>query len=142
MAGFGKRRVSDRSSGPATLVAEGCTIEGTFSGANDLLISGTVVGDSQLDGVVTIARSGLWRGTLGARHVIISGTVEGDIVASGRIEISASARIAGTVTGDKIAVAEGAVIEGDMRITGGDGARSTFNEKRVDDDAPAIEKAS
>ena len=142
MAGFGKRRVSDRLSGPATLVAEGCTIEGTFSGANDLLVSGTIIGDSQLDGVVTITRSGLWRGGLTARHVIVSGTIEGDIVATGRIEISASARIEGTVTGDKIAVAEGAVIDGEMRITGGDGARSIYSEKRADDDAPAIEKAS
>ena len=142
MASFGKRRFSDRASGPATLVAEGCTIAGTFSGANDVLVSGTVVGDSQLEGVVTIARSGVWRGALTARHVIISGSVEGDIVANGRIEISASARISGTVTGDKIAVAEGAVIDGEMRITGRDGARSTFSEKRDEDDVTPIEKAS
>lgn len=142
MASFGKRRLADRMSGPATLVAEGCTIEGTFSGTNDVLVSGTVVGDSQLDGVVTIARSGVWRGALTARHVIVSGSVEGDIVANGRIEISASARISGTVTGDKIAVAEGAVIDGEMRITGREGARSTFSEKRAEDAPAAIEKAS
>ncbi len=142
MAGFGKRRLADRATGPATLVAEGCTIEGTFSGANDLLISGSVIGDSQLDGVVTISRSGLWRGALTARNVIISGAVEGDIVAHGHIEIAASARISGTVTGAKIAVAEGAVIDGEMRITGGEGARSTFSEKRADNLDTTIEKAS
>ena len=142
MAGFGKRRVSDRVSGPATLIAEGCTVEGTFSGSNDVLVSGTVIGDSHLDGIVTIARCGLWRGALTARHVIVSGAVEGDIVATGRIEISASARIDGTVTGDKIAVAEGAVIDGEMRITGRQGQRETFSEKRNAELAPAIEKAS
>ena len=142
MVGFGKRRLADRASGPATLVAEGCTIEGTFSGANDLLISGTVIGDSRLDGVVTIARPGVWRGALTARDVIISGSVEGDIVAHGHIEISANARISGTVTGARIAVAEGAVIDGEMRITGGDDARSTFAEKRTDDLVAPIEKAS
>lgn len=144
MAGFGKRRVSDRSSGPTTLIAEGCTIEGKFAGGGDILVSGTVVGDSRLEGLVTITRSGVWRGALTARDVIVSGTVNGDIVAPGRIEIAASARVNGTVTGGRIAVAEGAVIDGEMSITGDAGKQSVFSEKRADDvlGVPAVEKAS
>lgn len=142
MAGFGKRRVGDSGSGPTTLIAEGCTITGQFAGDNDVLLSGTIIGDSELESVVTITPAGIWRGALRARHVIISGTVEGDIVASGRIEISATARIRGTVTGDMIAVAEGAVIDGEMRITGSQGGSSRYNEKRGSDIAVLDKKAS
>lgn len=130
MAGFGKRRVRDKAAGPTTLIAEGCTIEGSLSGENDFLLSGTVKGDSDLNGIVTITPAGHWSGTLRAAHVIISGSVNGDVIASGRIEIAATAKIKGTVTGDMIAVAEGAVIDGDMKITGGSKSQDHFVEKR------------
>ena len=44
--------------------------------------------------------------------------MEGDIVVGGKIEISDTARITGTVTGDSIAVAEGAIVQGKMKTTG------------------------
>lgn len=132
MAGFGKRRVRDTATGPTTIIAEGCCLNGSLSGDNDFLLSGTVIGDSDLSGVVTITPSGQWSGTLKAANVIVSGRVDGDVIASGKIEITSTARIKGTVTGDMIAVAEGAVIDGDMRIIGKD-ASNHFVEKRSDD---------
>ncbi len=130
MAVFGKRRVRDRASGPTTLIAAGCVFNGEVSGSSDILLSGTIIGDSRVEGVVTITEEGIWRGGLQARDVVISGKVEGDVIASGHIEITATARISGTVTGDMIAVAAGAVIEGDMRITGQSGTAKSFEERR------------
>lgn len=111
------RRLRDRSSGPATLISEGCKIAGTISGDSDFLISGQVDGDCDLDGTVTLAKEGVWNGTIKAGNVIVSGHVEGDIIAAGKVEITDTARIAGTVTGGAIAVAEGAVVEGVMKTT-------------------------
>ena len=133
MAGFRKRRTRDTANGPTTLIAAGCKIEGQFSGNNDILLSGTVIGDSELDGMVTITRDGCWRGSLPAVNVIVSGTVDGDISASGCIEIANTARIRGTVTGDRIAVAEGAVIDGQMQITGQRSKAHEFTAKRESD---------
>lgn len=112
------RRLRDRSSGPATLISEGCKISGVITGDGDFLISGEIDGDCDLAGTVTLARSGLWSGTIKAGNVIIAGQVDGDIVAAGRVEITDTARITGTVSGEAIAVAEGAVVEGVMRTTG------------------------
>ena len=66
---------------------------------------------------MSLARSGRWQGTIKADNVVISGHVEGDIIANGKVEIANSARISGTVTGEAIAVAEGAVVEGIMKTT-------------------------
>jgi cytoskeletal protein CcmA (bactofilin family) len=112
------RRLRDRSSGPATLVSEGCKINGIVTGGGNFHLAGEVDGDCDFDGTVTLARSGSWKGTIRAANVIIAGRVEGDIVAGGRVEITNSARISGTVSGEAIAVAEGAVVEGVMRTTG------------------------
>ena len=111
------RRLRDRSTGPATLISEGCKITGLISGDGDFLISGEIDGDCDLGGTVTLARNGIWNGTIKAGNVIISGRVDGDIVAHGKVEITDTARITGTVSGEAIAVAEGAVVEGVMKTT-------------------------
>jgi len=130
---FKKRRLRDRSSGPATLISEGCKVTGVLSGEGDFMISGTVEGNCHLTGTVSITRQGVWNGTLKATSVIIAGTLEGDIEATGRVEIADSARITGTVTGEAIAVAEGAVVEGVMRTTGRS-QPTEFVEKRLSEE--------
>ena len=112
------RRFRDRTAGAPTLINEGCKITGVISGTGDYQVSGEIDGDCEIDGTVSLARGGLWRGTINAQDVIISGHVEGDIIAAGKVEISDTAQITGTVTGEAIAVAEGAVVQGQMKTTG------------------------
>ena len=112
------RRLRDQAGGPATLISRGCKIVGVLSGSGDYQISGEIDGECDLEGSVSIAKGGYWKGRIRAADVIIAGTVDGDIEAAGRIEISDTAKISGTVTGQAIAVAEGAVVEGVMKTTG------------------------
>jgi len=125
------RRIRDRSSGAVTLINEGCKITGLITGSGDYKINGTVEGDCDLDGTITIHNDGHWAGTVKAEHVIVAGHVDGDIVAHGHVEIAGTARITGTVTGEAIAVAEGAVVEGVMRTTSSSEPQS-FTEKRAE----------
>ena len=81
------------------------------------MVNGEVEGQCQIEGSVTLAKSGYWNGTIRADSVIVAGTVDGDIAATGRVEISDTAKITGTVSGAAIAVAEGAVVEGVMKTT-------------------------
>lgn len=111
------RRFRDGSSGAPTLINEGCKITGVISGNGNYQVSGEVDGDCEIEGTLSLARSGRWQGTIKADNVVISGHVEGDIIANGKVEIANSARISGTVTGEAIAVAEGAVVEGIMKTT-------------------------
>ena len=111
------RRLSDRSSSAATLISEGCRITGVLTGNCDFQINGEVDGDCDIQSTIMLARDGVWTGTIRAANVIVAGHVEGDIIASGRVEITDTARITGTVAGEAIAVAEGAVVEGIMKTT-------------------------
>ena len=112
------RRLRDRSNGPATLISEGCKITGSITGNGDYMVNGEVDGDCDLDGSLTLAQKGYWKGTIRATTIIVAGTVEGDVESTGNVEISETARINGTVTGESIAVAVGAVVEGVMKTTG------------------------
>ena len=111
------RRFRDRTSGAPTLINVGCKISGMITGQGDIQVSGEVDGDCDVEGTVSLVRDGYWQGTIKADNVVISGHVEGDIIARGKVEISDTARITGTVTGAAIAVAEGAVVEGQMKTT-------------------------
>ena len=126
------RRLRDRSSGAATLISEGCKITGTITGNCDFQVNGEIDGDCDIDSTITLAKGGLWSGTIRAGNVIIAGHVEGDIIAAGRVEITDTAQITGTVSGEAIAVAEGAVVEGIMKTTG-QPEPMEFVEKRQSD---------
>ncbi len=126
------RRFRDATGGPPTLINDGCKITGLITGGGDFQVSGEVDGDCDLEGTVTLTKSGYWSGTIKAGHVVVAGHVEGDIVAEGRIEITDTARITGTVSGEAIAVAEGAIVEGIMKTTGRS-EPTPFVEKRQPD---------
>ena len=125
------RRLRDQPSGKATLINEGCKISGEITGNGDFMVNGEVSGDCDVSGTVTLAGNGYWQGSIRAHNVIVAGHIEGDIVARGKVEIVRTAKISGTVTGEAIAVAEGAVVEGVMKTTG-QSEPLEFTEKRDD----------
>lgn len=125
------RRLRDRLAGPATLINEGCKITGLLTGSGDFQVSGEIEGDCDIEGTVTLMKDGFWSGTIRASNVIVAGHVEGDIFALGCVEIADTAKITGTVSGEAIAVAEGAVVDGVMKTTG-KADPTEFVEKRED----------
>jgi cytoskeletal protein CcmA (bactofilin family) len=129
MSDSNKRRLRDAASGPGTLISQGCKVEGLLTGTGNFMINGEVEGECNVEGTVTLAQSGCWNGVIRASSVIVAGSIDGDIIAAGPVEIGDTARISGTVTGEAIAVAEGAVVEGVMKTTG-QNAPQEFVEKR------------
>ena len=124
-----KRRIQDSSSGPTTFISASTKIVGTISGQGAYVFCGTVEGDCDIEGPLTLAEGGRWKGTLKATDIIVAGEVEGDVVARQRVEIAGTARVTGSLSGNSIAVAEGAVIEGEIKVVSGEPPK-TFQEKR------------
>lgn len=124
-----KRRISDTTHGPKTYVAPSTKIVGTITGQGSYMFCGSVEGDCQISGPVTLAEGGHWKGTIRGTDIVVAGTVEGDVVAEQRVEISGTARVTGSLSGNSIAVAEGAIIEGDIKVRSG-ATPVTFQEKR------------
>ena len=128
-----RRRIGDSADGPATYIGATAKLTGQLGGSGAFVVLGEVIGDCDIDGPVTLAKGGNWVGILHADNVVVAGTVEGDVIARGKVEIGQSARISGSISGASIAVAEGAVIEGELSVTSG-GEATRFTEKRTDSD--------
>lgn len=125
------RRFLDQTmSGDATnLIAEGVVIDGFVKGIGHLIVAGRIKGDCKLAGTVTLTETGRWQGKIEADNILLAGELHGSARAENKLEISASAKIEGNVSARQIAVAKGAVMEGDMQVSGNDPPR-TFEEKR------------
>ena len=123
-----KRRIQD-SHGPTTYVAASTKIVGTIMGKGAYVFCGSVEGDCDIEGPLTLAEGGHWKGMLKATDVIVAGVVEGDVIAAQRVEILGSARVTGSLSGNSIAVAEGAIIAGEIKVMSGT-PPTTFLEKR------------
>lgn len=131
-----KRRIQDASTGVATYIAASTKIVGTITGQGAYVFCGSVEGDCDIDGPLTLAKSGRWRGMMKATDIVVAGTVEGDVVARQRVEIAGTARVTGSLSGLSIAVAEGAVIEGEIKVTSGE-PPVEFQEKRQGGGTPS-----
>lgn len=124
-----KRRIFDSAPGPATYITATTQISGHITGAGPYIFAGNVEGDCDIDGPATLAAGGTWKGTMRATDLIIAGEVDGDVIAADRVEVSGTARITGSLAGNSIAVAEGAIIDGEIKVTSEANAKR-FEEKR------------
>ena len=129
MAKLGFRRLLDGMGEPVTIIGPQSRFDGQISGDGHVLVHGTVAGDSQLDGSITIAETGRWLGTLKATDVVIAGTIEGDVEVSGRAEVRPTAVIAGNIRAAQISIGEGARVDGKLTTTT-DSEIQPFTEKR------------
>ena len=126
-----QRRTLDKVGGVSTVVGAGATFTGHFKGTENYVIYGTIIGDCNLEGTVVVEEGGHWRGNITALNVIIAGEVHGEVIGHKKIELAQTAKIVGTITGPTLAIAEGAVIEGSIKMTSGT-TPMRFVDKRVD----------
>ncbi len=125
-----KRRLLDEIGTSPTFVAEGCHLTGDLETSGPLVVCGSVRGDGRIGGALRMAAQAAWTGEVHAQHGIIAGHVTGKLVITEKLEIGATAVIRADVFARSIAVAKGAVIEGQMTITSGE-AVIEFEEKRT-----------
>lgn len=108
-------------------------IAGNLSGPGDLVLDGEVQGDIAVDGLLVIGETGFVQGKVAAGNMILSGRVQGRITVKERIEIRASGRLKGNIACMKIAIAEGAFVDGEIHTHKGKSLEPDyFTEKRKD----------
>jgi len=129
MADSPRRRLADRVSSSPTFIGSGSRFTGDLECASDLVVSGNVLGDGDVHGALTLSDGGRWQGEIRAGNAVIAGEVEGSVTIAEKLELRATARIKGSLKARSIAVAKGAIIEGDMAVTSGTPVVH-FEEKR------------
>ena len=99
-----------------SIIAADLRVEGQLRSTGIVRIEGTVIGNLQIDGQVIVADGGLVEGDIDANESVIAGEVRGSIVSSERIELRATAMVRGNLSAPRLAVQEGGVVEGRLRV--------------------------
>jgi cytoskeletal protein CcmA (bactofilin family) len=127
-----RRRFLERpwlTSATATLIAADSVFVGNLRGSGQFVVLGEVHGDGELAGGLHLSANGRWHGNIRAHQAIVAGTVLGGLNIADTLEIGSTAVIRGSVSARTIAIAKGAIVDGDIEITSGTPI-VLFEEKR------------
>jgi cytoskeletal protein CcmA (bactofilin family) len=131
-----RRRLLDRVRGTSsTVIGPRTRFVGDIVTEGTLMLCGTFDGDGKVDGSLSITRGATWTGEIRTGEAVIAGTLIGNIVVTGKLEVGAKAVIRGKVVARTLAIARGAILEGEVEVTSGQPVIE-FDEKRSGGDAP------
>lgn len=115
-APFAETRTVERTA-PSASIGRNIAIRGEVTGSEDLRIEGELHGSVCLrDAVVTVGPSGRIRADIEAREIVVQGSVEGTLTGAERVCIGASGVVQGEVHTRRIAIEEGAILQGSVDI--------------------------
>lgn len=102
-----------------SIIGEGSSFEGTFDVAGSIQIDGRFQGDIQVGESLVIGSTGKVQTHIKSESVVIAGTLVGDITAKDEVLLLETGRVLGDIEAPKINISEGVVVQGQVRITGG-----------------------
>jgi cytoskeletal protein CcmA (bactofilin family) len=99
------------------MIGKSVVIKGELSGSEDLYIDGQVEGNIDLrDHSVTVGPAGKVKAGISAKTIVVQGKVDGSLTASDRLDLRKSAIVTGNLTTQRIAIEEGAFLQGKVDI--------------------------
>lgn len=102
--------------GPIAYLYKGSRVNGQLSFQGAVRIDGSVDGEIQCQGTLTIGEGADIRAKISGRVVILRGKVEGNVTAKERLELIAPARLIGNVDTPRLLVTEGVVFDGNCAM--------------------------
>jgi cytoskeletal protein CcmA (bactofilin family) len=124
-----KRRLLDQLGGSPSFVAQDCRVTGDVEMNGPLVVCGVIRGDGNVAGALHMAAKSQWEGEVRAQRAVIAGTIIGKLSVEDKLEIGSTAVVRAQISARSIAIAKGAVIEGEVIVTSGKPV-VTFVEKR------------
>jgi cytoskeletal protein CcmA (bactofilin family) len=124
-----KRRFLDSNAASPTFIGVNSVFVGDIRGKGQFVVSGEVHGDGELDGALNLSATGAWHGQVRAQQAIVAGTIVGGLMVKDKLEIGYTAVIRGKVSARTVAIARGAIVDGEIEVTS-DTPVMRFEEKR------------
>ncbi|MFI5207454.1 MAG: polymer-forming cytoskeletal protein [Gemmatimonadales bacterium] len=106
----------EQPAGGLSIIAVGMTVRGDLESNGTVKVEGTVEGHVQAKNQVLVAKGGVVDGDIDAREAVVGGQANGAIRALERVEIQSGAIVNGDITTRRISVAEGASLNGLIRM--------------------------
>lgn len=112
-----------------TIIGTGVVFNGKVSGSATIRIDGTLIGDTEITGLVIVGESGKIKGNVTSDRLLIAGQLEGQVKASERVEIVSGGRLVGDVQTASFIVADGSVFNGNCQMGSQNVPASSFSDQ-------------
>src|SRR6185312_494314 len=110
--------------GEVTIVGAGARLEGNVVSAGSLRIDGTVKGQINADGDVTLSPQSQVDADIRAQNVSVAGRFKGNLIVKGKAHLARGGRIEGNITAKTLVVEEGGIFHGQSIMDAQPGAAS------------------
>jgi cytoskeletal protein CcmA (bactofilin family) len=124
-----KRRFFEGNSATPTFIGAESVFVGNIRGTGHFVVYGQVHGDGDLQGGLNLSVTASWYGFISAHQAIVAGKITGGLNVRDKLEIGYTAVIRGKVSARSIAIAKGAIVDGEIEVTSGEPVL-VFDEKR------------
>lgn len=98
------------------VIGRGITIKGNLSGAEDLVIEGTVEGHISMKNHLTIMESGSIQADISTHSLEVHGRVSGNIDADDMVSLSAEANVVADIRAPRVVIEDGARFKGRIEM--------------------------
>jgi cytoskeletal protein CcmA (bactofilin family) len=105
-----------KATGLVGYLYKGSRVTGQLTFQGSARIEGSVDGEIQCNGTLTIGERAEVRAKISGEVVVIRGKVEGDVVAKEKVELIAPARLFGDIDTPRLIITEGVVFDGDCSM--------------------------
>ncbi len=102
-----------------SIIGEHSSFEGTFHVDGTIQVDGKFEGDMKAKESLVIGPTGKVKTHIKSKNVTIAGTIVGDITVENELVILETGRVLGNIDAAKINMSEGVVVQGEVRVTGG-----------------------
>jgi cytoskeletal protein CcmA (bactofilin family) len=104
-------------------IGKSISIKGDLTGNEDIVIEGTVEGKIDLpNNQLTVGANGTVRAEITAKGIVVIGRVSGNVHGTERVEVQATGVVEGDVVAPKLGIAEGATVNGSIKMSKKTGA--------------------
>lgn len=131
------RRFTDSSERAQTVIGSGTHVRGDVVSSDPVEIRGTVEGDCRVGAHCTVAEGARVLGNIDATTLVVAGEVEAGTLTAQKVEVRATARVRATIRALRVAIADGALYEGDLQTQEPAGTALVFSERRAGGDERA-----
>lgn len=98
------------------VIGRGITIKGNVSGAEDLVIEGTVEGHISMKNHLTIMESGSIQADISTLSLEVHGRVSGNIDADDMVSLSAESNVVADIRAPRVVIEDGARFKGRIEM--------------------------
>ncbi len=113
-----------------TVIGPRFHLEGDVEAEGTVVVAGRVDGGIRSGRFVRVLHGAVVRGPIRGRDILVEGAVDGDVTAEGHLELGKTGRVRGDLSGERIAMAEGAYLRG--RVIARSGRIRRFRDRRDD----------